>query len=209
VNNLALRKRLYLGIAFGLIIVLALVFLVWGNTWRMSVANKYYHKADYDRAQERYENLLVDMANSPYVLNNLGLSLLKKEQNDKAIVNLKDAISGLEGLAVGKSRKDKLKNELHYNLGNTLYGLAEKSQDQQGQVGYGQALENFKQAIEANPKDMDAKYNYELTLLRLKQPPPNKPPEQQQNEAENIVNMNDAQYFIPKIRDEEPVVKDW
>lgn len=206
---MALRKRLYLGIAFGLIIVLALVFLVWGNTWRMSVANKYYHKADYDRAQERYENLLVDMANSPYVLNNLGLSLLKKEQNDKAIVNLKDAISGLEGLAVGKSRKDKLKNELHYNLGNTLYGLAEKSQDQQGQVGYGQALENFKQAIEANPKDMDAKYNYELTLLRLKQPPPNKPPEQQQNEAENIVNMNDAQYFIPKIRDEEPVVKDW
>lgn len=206
---MALRKRLYLGIAFGLIIVLALVFLVWGNTWRMSVANKYYHKADYDQAQERYENLLVDMANSPYVLNNLGLSLLKKEQNDKAIVNLKDATSGLESLAVGKSRKDKLKNELHYNLGNALYGLAEKSQDQQSQAGYGQALENFKQAIEANPKDMDAKYNYELTLLRLKQPPQNKPPEQQQNEAENIVNMNDAQYFIPKIRDEEPVVKDW
>lgn len=206
---MALRKRLYLGIAFGLIIVLVIVFLVWGNTWRMSVANKYYHKADYDRAQERYENLLVDMANSPYVLNNLGLSLLKKEQNDKAIVNLKDAASGLEGLAVGKSRKNKLKNEFHYNLGNALYGLAEKSQDQQGQVGYGQALENFKQAIEADPKDMDAKYNYELTLLRVKQPPPNKPPEQQQNEAENIVNMNDAQYFIPKIRDEEPVVKDW
>lgn len=206
---MALRKRLYLGIAFGLILVLAMVFLVWGNTWRMSVANKYYHKADYDRAQERYENLLVDMANSPYVLNNLGLSLLKKEQNDKAIVNFKDGTGGLESLAVSKSHKDKLKNELHYNLGNALYGLAEKSQDQQGQVVYGQALENFKQAIEANPKDMDAKYNYELTLLRLKQPPPSKPPEQQQNEAENIVNMNDAQYFIPKIRDDEPVVKDW
>lgn len=206
---MAHRKRLYLGIAFSLIIVAAIIFLIWGNTWRMSVANRYYNKADYDRAQECYENLLVDMPNSPYILNNLGLALLKKERYDKAIANLKEATGGLEGLAACKSRKNKLKNEFHYNLGNALYGLAEKNQDQQGQAGYGEALDNFKQAVEADPKDMDAKYNYELTLLRLKQPPPNKPTEQQQSEAENIVNMNDAQYFIPLIRDEEPVDKDW
>lgn len=206
---MAFRKRLYLGIAFGLIIVLAMVFIIWGNTWRMSVANRHYHKADYDRAQERYENILVDMPGSPYVLNNLGLSLLKKDRSDKAIANLKEATAGLEGLAVGKSRKNKIQNEVRYNLGNALYGLAEKSQDQQGQAGYQEALDNFKKAVEANPKDLDAKYNYELTLLRLKQPPPDKPQEQQQNEAENIVNMSDAQYFIPRIKDEAPVDKDW
>ena len=209
VKKVAYRKRLYLGIALGLIIILAMVFLIWGNTWRMSVANRYYHKADYDRAQERYENILVDMPGSPHVLNNLGLSFLKKDRDDKAIANLKEATAGLESLAVGESRKNKLQNEFHYNLGNALYGLAEKSQDQQGQAGYQEALDNFKQAVEANPQDLDAKYNYELTLLRLMQPPPNKPPEQQQNEAENIVNMNDAQYFIPQIRDEAPVDKDW
>jgi tetratricopeptide (TPR) repeat protein len=175
----------------------------------MSVANRHYHKADYDRAQERYENILVDMPGSPYVLNNLGLSLLKKDRSDKAIANLKEATAGLEGLAVGKSRKNKIQNEVRYNLGNALYGLAEKSQDQQGQAGYQEALDNFKKAVEANPKDLDAKYNYELTLLRLKQPPPDKPQEQQQNEAENIVNMSDAQYFIPRIKDEAPVDKDW
>ncbi|NLW48913.1 MAG: hypothetical protein GXY86_16485 [Firmicutes bacterium] len=209
VKKVAFRKRPYLVIAFGSIIVLAVIFLIWGNTWRMSVANRYYHQADYDRAQERYENILVDMPSSPYVLNNLGLSLLKKDRSDKAIANLKEATTGLERLTVGKSRKNKLQNEVRYNLGNALYGLAEKSQDQQGQAGYQAALDNFKQAVEADPKDLDAKYNYELTLLRLKQPPSEKPPEQQQNEAENIVNMNDAQYFIPRISDEAPVDKDW
>lgn len=202
------RLRAYWIIAFGLIL-LAIVALVWGNTWRMYAANRYYTKADFERAQESYEDLLVDLPRSPYVLNNLGLSYLKQERNEKAIANLKKATDGLEGLALGKFKKNKLQNELHYNLGNALYNMGEKSQDQQDQASYEAALGCFKQAIAANPKDKDAKYNYELTLLRLRQPPPNKPPEQQKNEAENIVNMNDAQYFVPQIREEEPVDKDW
>ncbi len=202
------RLRIFWGIV-SVLLLLATNFLIWGDTWRMFTANRYYNKADYERAQERYEDLLVDLPNSPYVFNNLGLSFSKSDRNDKAIANLREATGGLESLTLGKSQKSKLKNEFHYNLGNALSSSAEKSQDQQGQANYMEALENFKQAIEANPKDMDAKYNYELTLLRIKQPPPNKPPEQQQNEAENIVNMNDAQYFVPQIKEEEPVDKDW
>lgn len=203
------RVRLYLGIAFGFICLLVIIFFVWGNTWRMSLANRHYHKGDYDQAQERYEDLLVDLPNSSYLLHNRGLSFLKKGQNDKAVTNLREATGGLEGLALGKSQKNKLKHKFYYNLGNALYDSAEKSQDQQSQASYQEAFGSYKQAIEADPKDLNAKYNYELTLLRLKQPPPNNPPEQQQNEAQNIMDMNDAEYFVPQIREEEPVGKDW
>jgi len=175
----------------------------------MATANRHYNKSDYEAAQERYEDLLVDLPKSPYILHNLGLSLLRKGRNDKAITNLQEAASGLEELKTGKSRKNKLKNEFYYNLGNALYSSAVKSQAQQSTANYQEALECYKQAIEADPKDMDAKYNYELTLLRLKQPPPSQNQDQQQNEARDIVNMNDAQYFVPKVREEEPVDQDW
>ncbi len=203
------RIRLFLGITLGLLSVLVIIFLIWGNTWRMSIANRYYNKVDYDRAQERYEDLLVDLPNSPYILHNLGLSFLKKGQHDKAVNNLREATGGLGGIKLSKSSKGKLKNGFYYNLGNALFDSAEKIQGQQSHSIYQAALDSFKQAIEADPKDLDAKYNYELTLLKLKQPPPSKPPEQQENETENIMNMNDAQYFVPQIKEEEPVDKDW
>lgn len=203
------RIRRFWGISLGLILLFAVIALVWGNAWRTATANRYYNKADFERARERYEDLLVDMPKSPYLLHNLGLSLLRKDRNDKAITNLREATAGLEELKTGKSRKKKLKNEFYYNLGNALYVSAEKSQDQQSQANYQEALESFKQAIEADPRDLNAKYNYELTLLRLKQPPPSQQPEQQQNEAQNIVDMNDSQYFVPQIGEEEPVDKDW
>lgn len=174
----------------------------------MFIANRDYNQADYDRARERYEDLLVDLPNSPYVFNNLGLALLKSGQSPKAVEHLKEAAGGLEGLKEGKSRKGKLKNEFCYNLGYALYDSAEKSQDQQSQGNYQAALDSFKQAIEADPKDLDAKYNYELTLLKLRQPPPDNS-KQRQNEAENIINNDDAQYFVPQIKEEEPVAKDW
>ena len=200
--------RLILGAVIGLLILLATVLLIWGNTWRMFIANRDYNQADYDRARERYEDLLVDLPNSPYVFNNLGLALLKSGQSQKAVEHLKEAAGGLEGLKGSNSRKSKLKNEFSYNLGYALYDSAEKSQDLQSQGNYQAALDSFKQAIEADPKDLNAKYNYELTLLKLRQPPPDNS-EQRQNEAENIINTDDAQYFVPRIKDEEPVAKDW
>jgi tetratricopeptide (TPR) repeat protein len=208
VNRVNHRARLFLGVVLGLMLLLVIAFLIWGNTWRMSKGNREYQKAEYNRARECYEDLLVDLPNSPYVFNNLGLSLIKSGQNQKAVANLKEATGGLEGLKMGKSRKSKLKNEFYYNLGYAFYDSAEKSRDQESQGNYRAALESFKVAIEADPKDMDAKYNYELTLLKLKQPPPDNS-EQKQNDAQNIMNLNDAQYFVPKIREEEPVDKDW
>ena len=203
------RVRLSLVAALGLILLSTIAFLIWGNTWRMAMANRVYYNAEYDRAQERYEDLLVDLPNSPYVFNNLGLSLLKNNQGNKAVDNFKEATGGLESLKLGQTRKSKLKNEFCYNMGCALFDVAEKNQDQQGQVNYQGALDSFKRAIEADPKDLNAKYNYELTLLKLQQPPPDKSQEQKEDEAQNIMNMNDAQYFVPQIKDEGPVAKDW
>lgn len=200
---------MFIGVGISLILLLTIAFLIWGNTWRMAIANRDYDKANYDRAQERYEDLLIDLPNSPYVFNNLGLSLLKNNQSNKAINNFKEATGGLEGLKLGKSRENKLKNKFYYNMGCALYDAAEKSQDQQSQVNFQGAHDSFKRAIEADPKDLDAKYNYELTLLKLQQSPPDKSQEQKENEAQNIMNLNDAQYYVPQIRDDEPVAKDW
>ena len=52
---------------------------------------------------------------------------------------------------------DLAKAKIHYNLGNTRYRLGELEN----------ALKEFREALRLNPKDNDAKFNFELTLRAL------------------------------------------
>jgi len=58
-----------------------------------------------------------------------------------------------------------------YNLGNAKFKNAENAEQSNPQASlsdYTEALEFFKRAIEMDPQDLDAKYNYEVTLRKIK-----------------------------------------
>jgi len=57
-----------------------------------------------------------------------------------------------------------------YNLGSAFFGqgqIAEKSDPQAANQIYQKALNFFKRAMEVDPEDKDAKYNYELTTKKI------------------------------------------
>ncbi len=94
---------------------------------------------------------------------NLGIDFYNKLDYNKAIDNFLKAFN---------TEDSKLEQWINYNLGNAAFKKGEKIQEaniQQAQQAYKQALEFFHRAIELNPQDKNAKYNYELTALKLEQ----------------------------------------
>ena len=77
--------------------------------------------------------------------------------------------------AAAQSEQEKLQAMSHYNLGNTLH--------RQGQLD--QSLMAYRKAIQLDPEDMDAKYNYELTQRMLQQMQSQQSQQQQSDESKD------------------------
>jgi tetratricopeptide (TPR) repeat protein len=148
--------------------------LVWGKTIRMSRANHAFTSGRTDAAQKTYANLAVDLPESPYVLHNLGLAAYQKGQYRQATDAFQKALKKAAEISSETKNVKELTTKCHYHLGGTQFALAEaekpganSASPQQITDLYSGALANFRRAIEADPADQDAKYNYELTKLRL------------------------------------------
>lgn len=168
-----------------LVVLLVLGGLVWGRTWRMSKGNRLFKAADYKGAREIYADLSVDEPKSPPVRHNLGLAYYKENDDQKSLESLRQAVKDLEAVPDKDPFKKKLLGKFYYHLGDALFKNAAKAGEKQGQSNqpgqpdqqnqeaqqagnfYLEALQNFQKAIEFDPGDEDAKYNYELTKLRL------------------------------------------
>lgn len=161
--------------------------LVWGQSLRMAQANGLFKSGDYKKAREIYADLSVDDPKSPYVHHNLGLSYYKDNEFEKTLENLRQAVKELEALPENTPSKKKLLNKFYYHLGDGLFKNAAKAGGDQGQAAnlYQEALQNFQKAVEADPSDQEAKYNYELTKLRLQEA------QDQQQQNKNDKNKND------------------
>ena len=92
---------------------------------------------------------------SAELLYNRGIDFYKKLAYNKAVESFMGAFN---------SENNKLEQWTNYNLGNSAFEQGQKlKQDNPGQARavYQQALQFFHRAIELDPKDMSAKYNYE------------------------------------------------
>ena len=115
-----------------------------------------------DSQASRFERLLKQRPNDPALHYNLGTTHYQHGRYDKAAESLKLAVA---------SSGSSLQGRASYNLGNAHYRLgratAQTSPNQA--VGfYQKALEDYRFAIRQDPKDADAKYNYELVEHWLK-----------------------------------------
>jgi Ca-activated chloride channel family protein len=120
-------------------------------------ANRLFAAGDYEDALAAYQELLSQRPDVPELSYNVGNTLNRLEEYERAVAETQRALPPDDA---------KLGAATFYALGNHLYALDELEQ----------AYTAYRNALVLDPHDGDAKYNLELTLLRLMERPP---PEEQ------------------------------
>lgn len=203
----------------GVLALLTIAYLVWGTTIRMAYANHLFKQGKNGEALKIYEDMAVDEPKSPYTLHNRALGYYGQGDYKRSGDELQKANQALEN---EKINSKEFANRYPYHLGNAFFKLGSKNRPE-GQPGaennennlYQQAAQSYKKAIEANPRDGDAKYNYELAMLRMKQPKSQEQQEQKPNPSpkpnEDLLDANkqDEKYLPLVPIPESPVDKDW
>ncbi|MEW6775698.1 MAG: VWA domain-containing protein [Bdellovibrionota bacterium] len=135
-----------------------------------------YSREDYDKALEEFAGAAKaapkDVPEAARLHYNLGNAYYKKGRLEDAAAEWKRA----RELAQDKS----LAGAVDYNLGNASLSKAIESmkQSQPDAEALKEAISLYRKSLEANPKDVAAKHNFELSTRLLEMPPP--PPQQQQ-----------------------------
>ena len=107
-------------------------------------------KEEVSRGLSYYENILRENPALPEAHFGAGHSAYTIENFERAQKEFE---------AAAQSEQEQLQSMSYYNLGNTLH--------RQGQLE--QSLMAYRKAIQLDPTDLDAKYNYELTQRMLEQ----------------------------------------
>lgn len=147
------------------------IFLSAQNSWSASAGsyikegNKLFQEQKYDAAVEKYTEALKKEPNSDIINFNLGTAFYKKGDYQESVSNLQKSL-----LTDNEARKGKV----NYNLGNALYkfGISQENKNlNQAIQSLEQSLGHYEKALQFDPKDKDAQYNYEFVkneLERLK-----------------------------------------
>jgi len=162
---------------------------------RIAEANRLFKQGKYDDAISKYGESLVDDPDSPLLNLNMGDANYKAGKYAEALASFARVHSGDDD--------PKRVATIAYNAGNAEYRLgaaseAEKPED--ALKAYAGALAAYRRALGADPKDTDAKFNYEFVSKKLddlkkkleeqkkqqeeQQPPDQKQPDQQQQDQQ-------------------------
>ncbi len=134
--------------------------------------NALYHKEDYLNAEIQYRTALDGNAADSLAMYNLGNSLFRQQQDEKAQEALRHFVNAAQQAQKGGDRN--LAAKAFYNAGDVCMAAQQ----------YQQAIQMFKRALRNNPQDDEARYNLLLAQKLLSQ---------QQNEDENKDDQQDQQ----------------
>jgi len=123
----------------------------------------HYQNQEYEAAQEYYESVLGKRGNQAQAHFGRGSSAFQQGDLETAKYSFEQSL---------KADNKQLKSKAMYNLGNTFY------QNQKTE----EALAFYRKALELDPTDKEAKYNYEF--LKYQQEPPEDQQEQDQNKKD-------------------------
>jgi Ca-activated chloride channel family protein len=147
---------------------------------QIKTGNLLYNKEQFPEALKHYEDALLKSPDSDIVNFDLGNALYKIKDYVKAITHFEKSL-----LTQDKS----LEQNASYNLGNTKYkyGISKEDSDLEGAINLlKQSLRHYERALELDPSDQDAQYNYEFVkkeLERLEKKLKQKPQEQKQQSS--------------------------
>ena len=111
----------------------------------------YYQNREFEEARNYYESLIRERGNNPQAQFGRGSSSFQQGDMETAEQAFEQSL---------KSSDLNLRSKALYNLGNTFY-QNKKTEE---------ALAYYRKALELDPNDKEAKYNYEF--LRYQQDPP-------------------------------------
>ncbi|MEE9572601.1 MAG: tetratricopeptide repeat protein [Candidatus Neomarinimicrobiota bacterium] len=123
-----------------------------------------YKNKNFEEAKKYYEQILATKGNAAASLG-LGASQYQLGDIPNAAKSFEDAL---------KSKNTNIQNKAYYNLGNALYS----QQRMEESVAF------FRKALELDPNDDDAKFNYELAKYIV---------QQQQNKNQDQDSQNNQQ----------------
>ena len=153
-------------------IILGIWLVVCGATVGDPVASKsaealeHYQRGEYDQALQLYRDALLDRPDAPELHFNVGDALFKRGEYDQALREFERVLSAEEA---------KIQAQAHYNMGNSFFQ----------QQAFEQAVAAYKQALELDADDEDAKVNLELALEKLQ--------EQQQQQQQQQDQQDDSE----------------
>lgn len=157
-------KRLFLLIILSLFLTESCIAAV--PKKEVKKGNSLFSKGNYKDALKQYEDALVKSPDSNVVNYNLGAALYKTEDYEAAINHFEKSLSTEDKVLEEKSS---------YNIGNAKYkfGITKEESNLKAAVALvEQSLRGYERALELDPKDEDAKYNFEFVkkeLERLKE----------------------------------------
>ena len=139
-------------------------------------AKEAYTSADYQTAITQYRTLVDSLGVAE---DEIRLNLAN------AYYNTKDSMQAMQNYSQLTTSKDKVVKSIAHQQMGILEG---------GKQKYEQALDQFKEALKANPKNEDARYNYELIKKKLKdQQQQDQQDQQDQNQDNKDQNKEDQQ----------------
>lgn len=158
--------------------------------------NRAFHRGDYDEAKRYYDKVVAEKEK----LDEKKEALFNGASADYKKKNYDAAIKQFESLAQNKELSDALRADAHYNIGNALVKRGKDSPVEERMKLYEQALNAYKQSLALNPRDIEAKENYEFvrSLLqrekeRQKQREQDRQDKNQQNEKQQDQKNSDNQ----------------
>lgn len=137
-------------------------------------ARKSYENGQFEEALRKYERILAQHPDWEEAHFGKGAALYKTDRIDEALREFEMAIP---------SKNPIRKSAALYNMGNALL----KSDRLE------ESLKFYKRALELNPRDYDAKHNFELVRQMMQQQQEQQPQQQDQSDKQDQQNQDEKQ----------------
>ena len=143
---------------------------------------EYYSNQKFDDAKKYYEALILGNGSIPEAHFGKGAASYQLGEFDSARDSFDKSL---------KSSDKQVKSKSYYNLGNTFYKNNKKEE----------AIKYYRKALELNPNDKEAKFNYEL--LKYHPDPPKEDNQEQQDQEQQDQEQEDQEQQDQQQQDQE------
>ncbi|MDB9722432.1 tetratricopeptide repeat protein [Candidatus Marinimicrobia bacterium] len=124
---------------------------------------EFYQNQEYEKAKDFYDNILIKKGENEEAHFGHGASSYQQGDLELAKKSFQESL---------KSTDNDLRSKAFYNLGNTFYKNKKNEE----------AISFYRKALELNPRDKEARFNYEY--LKYQKKPPEEDNKEEQKEEE-------------------------
>ena len=145
---------------------------------------EFYQNQEYDEAKGYYENILLERGDNAQAHFGLGASSYQQGDIEVAKEGFQESL---------KTSDNNLRSKAFYNLGNTFYKNNKTNE----------ALSFYRKALELNPNDKDALFNYEYLKYQKKPPEKDKDNQEQKDQEQKDQEQKDREQKEEEQKEEE------